>query len=95
MELLEELDVLGKVDRASLDELQSELAEINAIASRPKNDWELGLRLGAWGSPRKVYFLVSQGLAAIVNQSRATASGNRPTGSSTERKASVSGGKSR
>jgi hypothetical protein len=92
VELLEELDALGKVDGASLDELQPELAEINAIASRPRNDWELGLRLGAWGSPRKVYFLVSQGLAAIVNQSRAATSGNRPSRRSTEKTTSVSGG---
>jgi B12-binding domain/radical SAM domain protein len=92
VELLGELDALGKVDGARLDELQPELAEINAIASRPRNDWELGLRLGAWGSPRKVYFLVSQGLAAIVNQSRATTSADHSSEPSTEKTASVSGG---
>jgi hypothetical protein len=53
------------------------MEEINAIVARPRNDWELGLSLGRWGLFRKGYFLVSQGLVAVVNEVRTATVGKR------------------
>jgi len=90
--LLEELDDPGELKEARLQELKPQLAAINAIAARPRNDWELGLRLGAWGSMKKGYFLVTQGLAASVSQFRSAMSRARRSKPPTETTTSVSGG---
>jgi len=70
LELIEVLDDLAEGDQEKLEELRSQMEEINAIVARPRNDWELGLSLGRWGLFRKGYFLVSQGLVAVVNEVR-------------------------
>ncbi len=92
LRLLEELDASGEFEEAGLEEVRPQLAEINAIASRPRNDWELGLRLGRWGSPRRVYFLVSQGLTALPSLLRSATSGRQLSRRRVETTASASGG---
>jgi B12-binding domain/radical SAM domain protein len=92
LRLLEELDAPREFEETRLELVRPQLAEINAIASRPRNDWELGLRLGRWGSPRRLYFLVSQGLTAILSQFREATSGGQPSKRQVET-ASVSGGR--
>ena len=77
LELIELLDDLAEDDQEKLEELRAEMEEINAIVARPRNDWELGLSLGTWGLLRKGYFLVSQGLVAVVNEVRTATVGKR------------------
>lgn len=78
LELIELLDDLAEGDQEKLEELRPQMEEINAIVARPRNDWELGLSLGRWGLFRKGYFLVSQGLVAVVNEVRTATVGKRP-----------------
>lgn len=87
LELLELLDDAGEIDERALEQLRPQMEEINSIVSRPRNDWELGLRLGRWGLLRKGYFLISQGWVAFRNQLQAVVL--RREG----RSASVSGGR--
>ena len=77
LELIELLDHLAEGDQEKLEELRPQMEEINAIVARPRNDWELGLSLGRWGLFRKGYFLVSQGLVAVVNEVRTATVGKR------------------
>ncbi len=77
LELIELLDDLAEGDQEKLQELRAQMEEINAIVARPRNDWELGLSLGRWGLFRKGYFLVSQGLVAVVNEVRTATVGKR------------------
>lgn len=79
LELIELLDDLAEGDQEKLEELRPQMEEINAIVARPRNDWELGLSLGRWGLFRKGYFLVSQGLVAVVNEVRTATVGKRPS----------------
>jgi hypothetical protein len=79
LELIELLDDLAEGDQEKLEELRPQMEEINAIVARPRNDWELGLSLGRWGLFRKGYFLVSQGLVAVVSEVRTATVGKRPS----------------
>jgi len=79
LELIELLDDLAEGDQEKLEELRAQMEEINAIVARPRNDWELGLSLGRWGLFRKGYFLVSQGLVAVVSEVRTATVGKRPS----------------
>jgi B12-binding domain/radical SAM domain protein len=92
LELLELLDDLEEIDQETLQALRPQIEEINAIVSRPRNDWELGLRLGRWGLLRKVYFLVHQGWVAFLSQLRTKISGKRLSERQAEGTASLSGG---
>ena len=72
-ELIELLDDLGELNDQAVRELKPRMEEINSIVSRPRNDWELGLRLGKWGLLRRGYFLVAQAVIAFFSQLRRTA----------------------
>jgi B12-binding domain/radical SAM domain protein len=72
-ELIELLDDLGELNDQAVGELKPRMEEINSIVSRPRNDWELGLRLGKWGLLRRGYFLVAQAVTAFFSQLRRTA----------------------
>jgi len=85
LELIELLDDLEEIDAETLQELKPQMEEINAIVSRPRNDWELGLRLGRWGLLRKAYFLVHQGWIAFLSQLRTMISGKRLSQRRTEK----------
>jgi radical SAM superfamily enzyme YgiQ (UPF0313 family) len=77
LELIELLDDLGEIDEKSLQELRPQMEEVNAIVSRPRNDWELGLSLGKWGFFRKWSFLVSQAWVAVRSELGAMIRGRR------------------
>jgi hypothetical protein len=75
LKLLELLDRVPAGDAAKLEELRPELERANAIVDRPRNDWELGLRLGRWGILKQGYYLVNQGMAALASLLRAAVRG--------------------
>ncbi len=76
LELIELLDDVEQIDEDTLHELKPRMDEINAIVSRPKNDWELGLALGRWGLFRRGFFLVSQAWVALLSELRRIIRGN-------------------
>ncbi len=92
LELIERLERVEEIDEETLQELKPQMEEINAIVSRPWNDWELGLRLGKWGLLRKVYFLVNQAWVALLSQLRTMISARRLSKRKAEGTASFSGG---
>jgi B12-binding domain/radical SAM domain protein len=92
LELIALLDDVGEIDEKRLQELRPQMEEVNAVVSRPRNDWELGLRLGKWGLLRKWSFLVSQAWVAFLSEMRAVISGRRLSQRQVEKTASVSGG---
>ena len=92
LELMELLDNLEEIDEETLQELKPRMEEINAIVSRPRNDWELGLRLGRWGLLRKGCFLLHQGWVAFLSELRTILGRKRLSQRQPEGTASFSGG---
>ncbi len=93
LELIELLDKLEEVDPETLQGLKQQVEAINAVISRPRNDWELGLRLGRWGLLRKGYFLVNQAWVAFLSELRKIINGNRLSRRGAEKAASSTGGR--
>ena len=92
LKLIELLDDLGEIDENRLEELRPQMQEVNAIVARPRNDWELGLRLGKWGFLRKWSFLISQAWVAFRSELGAVIRGRRLAQPRAEGGVSVSGG---